>query len=374
MDYNIKYLKYKNKYINLKNMIGGKKTLEEELKDTKIHIPVYNDIIEKKLDINRAIILMKDLNEIRNMIQRSYFILNLLKRKKNDIEILSIKKLLANGIDIQIVINIIDERLDIEKIISFMKNLEGIKDTLLRSNLIFKLLIKKIPDDKIEFLNNNLFKHDYYIASDSSFDTILNFTENQFILLKIIIKNKSTNNYKLYFDRIVKRINTIPNDKIEFLNKNLLNSDYYIDYNTSFDTILNFTEIQFDLLKNIIEKEYKGKYIHIDIIIKTINEINPQTDDLKKLESLLITKIKENIASEKIAAEQRAAEQRAAEQRAAEQRAAEQRAAEQRAAEQRAATGAYSQRPTEYRPAEQSGIVRMNILTGKEYTPNRIRW
>jgi hypothetical protein len=310
MDYNIKYLKYKNKYINLKNMIGNgpDKLPSDHKKLTNAEIiPIIADtIIKDKLNIDIAILLMKDLKEIIDTTQRSHFILNLLKRKINNAEILSIKKLLANSISTSIVIDIIENKFDIEKVISLMEKLKGIKNTSQRSYLIFTLLIKNIPDDKIEFLNNNLFIYDYYIASNSSFDTILNFTEKQF-----------------------------------------------------------------DLLKQIIQKEYKGNYnIHIDIIIKKIKEIDPQTYDLNMIEPL-IKKITENIAEEQRAAEQSSSRQRAA----AEQRAAEQSSSRQRAAEQRATARAYPQqvevrRASEYR--HEKPFTRTLIdIAGRPFVTNK---
>jgi hypothetical protein len=82
----LKYLKYKNKYINLKNMIGGKKK-PKDIKDlikAKIHQLIATAIIERQLDIDRAIKLMEKLEDsIKDTTMRSLLILQLLKNNVN---------------------------------------------------------------------------------------------------------------------------------------------------------------------------------------------------------------------------------------------------------------------------------------------------
>ena len=127
MDYHLKYLKYKNKYINLKNMIGNGKILtdHEKLIKANIHKEIADKIIEKKLDIERAI--------------------------------------------------------------NLMKTLEGIKDNTMRSLLILQLLINKVDDKKIKFLNDNLFKYNYAFVNNTTFHCILEFTKVKLYYLTLII-------------------------------------------------------------------------------------------------------------------------------------------------------------------------------------------
>ena len=145
MDYHLKYLKYKNKYINLKNMIGNGKILTdyEKLINAKIHPQIVNIIIDKKLDINKAI--------------------------------------------------------------NLMNTITGIKDTTMRSLLILQLLINNVNDKKIKFLNNYLFKYNYAFVNNLTFNCILEFSEVKLYYLTLIIfiaYNKQHIIYKL--DKTIK--------------------------------------------------------------------------------------------------------------------------------------------------------------------------
>ena len=110
MDYNIKYLKYKNKYINLKNMIGNgekspeqiKKELIDYLKKEKIASLIINaiSVIYEKHKINKAEAkhLINELKGIYDYFLRSNLLFNLIifdisaKEIKNIIDNLFITK------------------------------------------------------------------------------------------------------------------------------------------------------------------------------------------------------------------------------------------------------------------------------------------
>ena len=127
MDYNIKYLKYKYKYINLKNLIGNgpKLTDSEKLIAANIHPKIAESIISNKLNISKAIKLMT--------------------------------------------------------------TLKGVRNTLMRSLLILQLLINNIPDKKIDNLNKLLFRYNLVFVRNISFNCIINMDEAKLSYLAIIL-------------------------------------------------------------------------------------------------------------------------------------------------------------------------------------------
>ncbi len=78
MDYELKYIKYKNKYIELKNQIGGQLT-EEKIENLFFHAGIHNDFYKTFTNnkITKFNTYIKKLNdtEIKNLIKYIAFIL-----------------------------------------------------------------------------------------------------------------------------------------------------------------------------------------------------------------------------------------------------------------------------------------------------------
>ena len=166
MDYHLKYLKYKNKYINLKNMIGNgneskskaQKKMDDELDsylkkqniiDSIRHIIIANNE-KNKINKTRAESLMEVLKDIKNKMLLSNLICNIFYYNITDKEIKTIiTNLFTQGNDF------------------------GIKDIQER----YKLLNFFIFD----FINNT--------GKVTQLKNLSNFTNDQFYILKKIIDN-----------------------------------------------------------------------------------------------------------------------------------------------------------------------------------------
>jgi hypothetical protein len=182
MDYNLKYLKYKNKYINLKNMIGNgiqKMTdqlvsyLHEQQIDKSVFKLIYSENDTREMDKARAKSLMNLLKDIKD------------------------KKLLSNLIS-----NIFYYNTKDEEIKTIMENLFtqdndfGINDIQERYRLLNSFLY--------DFLNSD----GTYKGTESVLRILFNFTQDQFYILKKLINiDEYRNNIAKYL--IIYRIREI---------------------------------------------------------------------------------------------------------------------------------------------------------------------
>ena len=235
MNYNLKYLKYKNKYINLKNMIGnGKQTeINQELEILKKKSKDYYDI-DIDIDIVRATTLMKILNDIENKELLSNLIFNIFYYKITDKEITNLIKNLFTKDD------------------NF-----GITDKQKRYKIILDLLIFKLPDNKPTEVD---------ITYGKQLKNLSNFTKIQFDLFKKILNNKIYHNKKLFIELIIEIIN----------DKKDINKDIFINKQELEKTVNDFIQKGIKQLEENVkqskEKRIEGLKQSTDSFINTLTE------------------------------------------------------------------------------------------------------
>ena len=222
MDYHLKYLKYKNKYINLKNMIGNGKTpqSQEQIKQEKIKKELI-DYLEKERITDVVIYAISTLNE-KHKIDKAKA-----KDLLNELNAFYYDEVRSNLLYNLLLFDISAK--EINRIINYLfkKNYDllkknnkfGIKNHSERYEKIIYLFIFNLNDaynSKTTDETNINIIHGYQLK------TLSQFTKIQFYLLKKIISKEEYRDI-LIIEPIIEIINTIiiPDD----INKLVQSSD-----------------------------------------------------------------------------------------------------------------------------------------------------
>ncbi len=304
-EYYFKYLKYKNKYLELQKQIGGK--CERELKITcdkkneKLDNPYYMDDKTYNTYITHLIVYIRNYND-----DHKKKVIEYIKNKLNNKQIINIDNIININKDISNNKTIeIDNVSQLIKILEFNQNqiqkLKALIGTYKTNNRDQEEIIEAIDEyykdsdkdkeAKIDFFTYVLFinKRNITLHNNTQFNTLITSANNTTLtnfkaFLEKLLKIKKVNFEEIYNCVIDKEYNFNENNSKKLMRLLEIITDTNFDINLISQIISNNIDEEYfiDSFNKIIEK-YPGKQIYIaEFIIKNFNKKAEIIDKFKE--------------------------------------------------------------------------------------------